>query len=254
MPGFPTVLGGRVVGLQVRRDLAGGRQQAVFLLVERLVPFRQQAIDLPGRDVHSQLQQLLVQERLRDVVVEMLVQHILPERRTEMRVDILRQGGGEDRPVRQLVAAAAVSRVVRLDPQVLDGEILISEELRAGREALERQRHVVMNDQEPRLGAFGGPGPFSVGRLRLLTAGRRWRAAGVIQRAGLRLAFRLVRQSLQPPDFLFELLDSPPQLFVRCQQLINHVQQCFNERSSLLRRNLNATNSLRAGLPYHAQR
>ena len=83
--GFSTVHGGGVVGVQVRRDLTGRRQKAVFLLVERLMPFRQQAIDLPGRDVHSQFQQLLVQERLRDVVVEMLVEHVLPEHRAEMR-------------------------------------------------------------------------------------------------------------------------------------------------------------------------
>ena len=85
VPAFAPVLGGGVVGLQVRRDLAGGRQQAVFLLVKRLVPFGQQAIDLAGRDVHSQFQQLLVQQRLGDVVVKMLVERILPERRTEMR-------------------------------------------------------------------------------------------------------------------------------------------------------------------------
>jgi hypothetical protein len=108
-----------------------------------------------------------------------------------------------------------------------------------------------MNDQVAGLGAFSGPRPFSVARLRLLAAGRRWRAAGVIQRAGLRLAFRLFRQSLEPPDFLFELLDSPAQLFVRCQQLINHVQQRFNQWSSLLRRNLNAANRLGAGLLCH---
>jgi hypothetical protein len=218
------------------------------------VPFRQQAIDLPGRDIHSEFQQLLVQERLSDVVVEMLVQHVLPEHWPEMRADIFPQGGSEDRPVGQLVAAAAISCVVRLDPQILDDEILISEELRAGRQAFERQRHVVMNDQVARLGAFSGPGPFSVGRLRLLAAGRRWRADGVIQRAGFRLAFRLFRQSLEPPDFLFELLDSPTLFLDRSLQLINHAQQGFNQRSSLFRRNLDAANRLGVGLPCHDQR
>ena len=184
------------------RDLAGGRQQAVFLLVERFVPFGQQAIDLPGRNVDAQFQQLLVQERLRDVVVKMLIQHVLPERRTEMRGDVLRQGRGDDRAVRQLVAAAAVTRVVRFDLQILDGEILIAEELRAVGQIVERQRHVFMNDQLLRLGAFGGTGPFSVGRVRLLLfAGCRGRAAGVVERAGLRRAFRRLRQSLESPDF-----------------------------------------------------
>ncbi len=90
--------------------------------------------------IPSQFPQLLVQQRLRDMVVKMLVKRILPERRTEMRVDPLRQGSGEDRPVRQLITAAAIPRVVRLDPQVLDGEIEIAEEPRAGRQAIERQR------------------------------------------------------------------------------------------------------------------
>ena len=106
VPALAAVAGGGVVGLQIVRDLAGGRQQTVFLLVERFVPFGQQAIDLPGRDVDPQFQQLLVQQRLRDVVVKMLVQHVLPERRTEMRRDVLRQGSGDDRAVRQLVAAS----------------------------------------------------------------------------------------------------------------------------------------------------
>ncbi len=54
-----------------------------------------------------------------------------------MRVDVLRQRSGEDRPVRQLVAAAAVPRVLRLDPQVLDGEILVADEFGAVGEAVE---------------------------------------------------------------------------------------------------------------------
>ena len=74
VPAFPSVLGGSVVGLQVRRDLAGCRQQAVFLLVKRLVPFGQQAINLTGRDVDSQFPQFLVQQRLGDVVVKVLVE------------------------------------------------------------------------------------------------------------------------------------------------------------------------------------
>jgi hypothetical protein len=42
--------------LQVCRNLASGRQEAVFLPGKRLVPFGQQAIDLAGRNVHSQFQ------------------------------------------------------------------------------------------------------------------------------------------------------------------------------------------------------
>src|ERR1022692_2384867 len=122
----------------------------------------------------------------------MLIQHILPERRTEMRGDVLRQGSGQNRSVRQLVATAAIARVARLDLQILDGEILIAKEFRAVRQAVERQRHIVMDDQMLRLGAFGGPGPLSVGSGRLLLVGYRRRAAGVVQ----------------PSDFLFELSDS----------------------------------------------
>ena len=126
-----------------------------------------------------------------------------------MRRDVLRQERGNDRAVGQLVTAAAVARVVRLDLQVLDGEVLIAEEPRAVGQAVEPQRLGLMDCQFSRLGAFGGAGPFSVGRVRfLLLSGSRGRAAGVVERAGPRLAFRLIRQSLKPPDLLFELLDS----------------------------------------------
>ena len=169
-------------------------------------------------------------------------------------MDVLRQGSGEDRPVRQLVAAAAVARVVRLDQQVLDGEILVAEEFGAVGQAVEQERHVLMDLQLSCLGAFGGAGSFSVGRVRfLLLTGSRWRAAGVVQRAGARLAFRLIRQPLQPPDLFFELLDSQLLLLDRRPQLINHAQQRFNQRSPLLRQNLDAANRLRTGLPFHAQ-
>ena len=119
-----------------------------------------------------------------------------------------------------------------------------------------------MDRQFSCLAAFGGAGPFAVGRIRfLLPSGSRWRAAGVVQRAWSRLAFRLIRQSLQPPDFVFKSVDSQlllfdrrPQLRVCCLQLINHAQRRFNQRSPLLRPNLDAANSLSTRLPFHAQK
>src|SRR5271170_8191385 len=115
----------------------------------------------------------------------MLVERILPERRTKMRRDVLGQESGDDRPVEQLVATAAVARVVRLDLQVLDGEILVAEESGAVGEVAEQQRHVPMDDQVPGLGTLGGARSFSVGRVRfLLLSGSRRRAAGVVERTG----------------------------------------------------------------------
>src|ERR1700690_629923 len=96
-----------------------------------------------------------------------------------------------------------------------------------------------MNDQVPRLGAFGGPGPFSVGSGRFFLAGRRGRTAGVVKWTGLRWAFGLLRHSLEPPDFFLELLDD--------------ADQRLDQWSPLLRRNLNAANGLGAGLPCHAR-
>ena len=81
-----------------------------------------------------------MQQRLGDVVVKMLVDGILPERRTEMRLDVRWQGSGDDRSVRQLVAGPAVAHVVRLEPQVLDNEIQIAEEPGAVGQAVEPQR------------------------------------------------------------------------------------------------------------------
>ena len=85
-------------------------------------------------------------------------------------------------------------------------------------------------------------------------SGSRRRAAGVVERAGARLAFRLIRQSLQPPNLLFELVDSHLLLLGRRPQLINDAPtKRFHQRSPLLRQNLDAANRLRTGLPFHAQ-
>ena len=150
---------------------AGGRQQAVFLPVKRLVPCRQQTVHLTGGDLHAQLPQLLVQQRLRDVVVKMLIQHVPPQRGTEVRGDPFRQAGREERPVRQAIASAAILRVVRLDPQILDREILIADERGPGGQVLQQQRQRLVNGQVAGLGTFRRTGPFSAGRLALLPAG-----------------------------------------------------------------------------------
>ena len=116
------------------------------------------------------------------------------------------------------------------------------------------QRLGVMDFQFSRLGTLGGARSFSVGRVRfLLLSGSRRRAAGVVERAGARLAFRLIRQPLQPPNLLFELVDSRLLLLDRRPQLINDAQQRFHQRSPLLRQNLDAANRLRTRLPFHAQ-
>jgi hypothetical protein len=160
----------------------------------------------------------------------------------------------DDRAVRQLVAAAAVARVVRFDLQVLDREILIAEELRTIGQVVERQLHVVMNDQAPSLGAFGGPRPLSIRSSRLLLTGWRGRAAGVIEWTGLRRPFRLFRQPLESPKLRFQLFDSLLLFLDRRLQLFDDAEQRFDERGPLLHRNLNSANSRCAWLPCHAQR
>jgi hypothetical protein len=106
------------------------------------------------------------------------------------------------------------------------------------------------------------PGRFPSGVFDFFfSPGRRGWAAGVVQGTGLRRALRFVGQSLQQPHFLLELLD--PQLLLLDGHLLlfdhrlllsDHAQQCLNQRSSLLRRNLNAAKGVRIGLPCHAQR
>ena len=138
---------------------------------------------------------------------------------------------------------------------------LQAEKRSAIRQTVERQRHIVMNDQMLRLGAFGGPGPLSVGRGRLLLAGRRGRSTGVVERTGLRRPLRRVRYPLQPPDFLFELIDSQLlaldrrlELLMRGLQLLDDVQQGRHQRSSLLHGNRNAANAIGVRLPCHPHR
>ena len=65
-----------VVGVEVLRDLAGRRQQAVLFLVKGFVTVGQHPVDLTRGNIHAQLAQFLVEQRLGDMIVEVLVEHV----------------------------------------------------------------------------------------------------------------------------------------------------------------------------------
>ena len=129
MISFSAMPGRGVVGVQIGRNLACRRQQAVLLLMEGLMTFAEQTVDLPGRDLHTELAQFLKQQRLSHLVVVMLIQHIGLKRVSEMTGDRLRQRSREKRSVLQTVTSPSIPRIERLDSQVLHGEVSVTEKL-----------------------------------------------------------------------------------------------------------------------------
>ena len=230
----------RMIGLQVRRHLTGGRQQAVFLLMKHVMAFGQQPADLAGGNVDAEFEQLLVQQRLSDVVVKMLIQHVLPQRGAEMPGpdNVLRQRCRAERPVRQPIPASEIKRIVRLNDQILHGEVFVAEKLRSVGQIRQRQRDGLVDREVSGLAAFGRTGPLSPALAATFTAlpvGRRTR---LIQPAGLSGRRRFVLRSFQTPDFLLEPLDLLLLLINDVLLLPDDAQQLPDQRSLLLRKSL----------------
>src|SRR4030042_4518788 len=121
---FPQVPRRRVVGLERARHLPRRRQQGVLLLVKRAGTFRQQAVDLAGRDLDAQVQQFFVNQRLRDVVVMILIEYVSAEPRPKLPLDLCRQGGRPAGAVGQQVAQPPGEDIMGFDLQVLYHEVL----------------------------------------------------------------------------------------------------------------------------------
>ena len=73
-----------IVHRDVATDLQAGHQQLVLLLEKPRVGAAEQRIDLPHRDVDAPLAQLLVEQRLCDVAVVVLVKHVAAKPRPEV--------------------------------------------------------------------------------------------------------------------------------------------------------------------------
>ncbi len=76
--------GAGVVHVDMGGDLKANGQDAVFFLMEAVLFFNQQTIELAGGDVDAKFAQLFEQQRLSDVAVEILVKDEADHRRTEM--------------------------------------------------------------------------------------------------------------------------------------------------------------------------
>ena len=105
-----------------------------------------QRVDLPNREVEAPFAQLLVQLRLRDVAVVVLVQNEGTQARTEMQSAQLRRAGRRDYPaVRGRPPFEQEAGVVRADPQILHREGAVAEKARPFRHVVDHHRAFFMN-------------------------------------------------------------------------------------------------------------
>ncbi|MGI6419467.1 MAG: hypothetical protein ACOX1P_27830 [Thermoguttaceae bacterium] len=222
-----------IVGLEVVADPSRRGQEAILLLMKRLVSFRQQPVDLARRNIDPKVQQLLADQRLGDQVLVVLIEDVAPQRRAKMPLDIRGQRGRSARAVGQQVAKTPIADVVRLDSQILDYEVLVAVLQRAFGKPFQRQRNGLVNDQFGCLLPFGRAWPFSATLflvsgiwVRLVQSARpdRWPR----------------RQAFQARDLRAQSLD------LRLL-LGNHPQQGLHQRRPLLRRHLDSGNCDRLG-------
>jgi hypothetical protein len=184
-----------VVDRDGRTDFQARFEQAGLLGREGLLARRQQGIDLTERDVEAPFAQLLVQLRLRDVAVVVLVQNEGTQARTEMQSTQLRRAGRREYPaVRGRPPFEQEAGVVRPDPQVLHREGAVAEKARPLRPVVDRQRAFFMN--------------VEVGGLRRLA---RIRTFAMILDAGLVILARVLVRSADLPQLVVQGVPRGPQ-------------------------------------------
>ena len=171
--------------------------------MELVVAFRQQAVDLAGRDVDTQVQQFLVDQRLRDAVLMVLVEHVAAKPRSKMPLDVRRQRGRPTAAVGQKVAQPPVADIMGFDLQVLDHEVLVTVLPRVLGQPFQRHGDRLMDHQLACLLPFGRTRPFasSPSSVRGIGMGR-------VERA--RPDHRSRRESLQSGNLVAQLPGSPP--------------------------------------------
>jgi hypothetical protein len=201
-----------VIHRDERADLQTGHQPLVLLRAERRVVPTQEGVDLAHRAIHPPLAQLLVQQRLRDLAVMMLVEHELAQAGTEMAaVEVGGQFAAQPLPRRGLPHLQAIAGVERFDLEVLDHEVAIAFKARSCRQRLrEGHRDLLMDRQLVGLATLVRAGAFLRGTFA--------RGAGlpVLWRRGVsrRLLFhptrfegRLALLALEHGDLIAQLLN-----------------------------------------------
>src|SRR3989441_5228834 len=226
------VPGRGVVAVQVAGDRAGRRQQRVFLGMKGVVTFVQNAVDLTGRNLHTVVEQLLADERLRHVVLIVLVQDVRPQRGSEVAVHVRGQCAGDDQAVGQAIDFAAVAGVAIVDVQVLHDEIALADFLGVRGQVGGREQDGLVNVQCARLVDFGGAGAFAVGRG--FGLGRGGFGGGLIATEHTGLARRTGGSRWQP----LQAIDLFAQPIILILQPLNDTQELLNKRSLLGLRNL----------------
>jgi hypothetical protein len=153
-----------VVDRDPARVLQSGPQHVLALVEERLLISDQQAHDLPLGNGDPQPPQLRDQPRHGGLPLVVLGQHIAPRLRPEVAIDPARQGRHDQPSLRRQPTLAAVAH--RLGPQheILDQEVLVAAELRAGRHR--RVQHPLL-DSHPRLHLAAATTLGAARRLRL---------------------------------------------------------------------------------------
>jgi len=203
--------------------------------VKPLVAFGQQTVDLAGRDVDAQIEQLFVNQRLRDAVLMVLIEHVTTQGCPEMSLHVRRQRSRLAGAAGQEVPQSPVARVVGLDAQVLDHEILVAVLSCAFGEPFQRQGDGFVNGQLDRLLSFGRAGPLFAPLLLRFVGGVGVRG---VQRA--RADLRPSRQPLQPGDLIAQRLNLRLLFF-------DHSHQTLFQRRQFSSRQFAASNLDRLG-------
>ena len=237
-----------VVDRDAAANLQAGHQQLVLLGEKPVVVAAEQRVDLTDRDVDVPLAQLLVQQRLGDVAVMVLVEHVATKLRAEVpAVEARRQLAEQQCSVRCLPDLPAIAGVVGLDAHVLHDEIAIACEARVlgnGERRCKLDR--LMDRQLPGLAVLGRPGTLA--RLAISTVNVVvdtvviFVPVGVTARitVGLGLGFhsarfklRLCFLSLEHGYFVAHLLDDLCLLAVFLKQMLDLAQQLLHQRAPL---------------------
>ena len=199
--------GRRIVGMNVARDRQTGGQQIVFLLMKLIMAFGQQAVDLTDRNVDTSFQKFLVNQRLCDMVLEILVKHIGTQINAEVALDMTRQGSDHETSVGQFVTSTTVLDIMTTDDQVLHDHILVVNQTGPRRKVLRMQGDRPVDFKLRRLTSFRRTGSFAFAFSLRLALVLRSVAIGawLIELTGFDLWTR--RLPLRPSLLFFELFD-----------------------------------------------
>jgi hypothetical protein len=159
VPALALMPGAGVVRLKVLGDLARRWQQGILFPVERLMPLRQDPADLPAGNGDAQVRQLLSNQRLRNLIVVILVQHERAQRGPTVTLQMLGAGGDDRFPVGQLIPRTPIANVERLQAQLLDDKALVAQQPRPRRNLSGLQHFRMMDRQLLELGALVACGP-----------------------------------------------------------------------------------------------